>query len=247
MKVIMESSKMNTSIDLSPQHDYIASVQGGGCGLTDTGFTWRKNTFGKKLKFTPGDIIEVSCKTEDGKWLEPKQYRDPKKAHAYVYSNKLSRQRVLGYRKNAALGDFYLPQSWLDSKNDPLIEMIKVTNIKSEIEEQEPEMADKESVKVLKECIDLQLSKSDDYQNPNSNVVQAMHYRRGVDTIHDIMAQKMLRAQSILESNRDPNFESLEDTYKDLINYASFAVSYMRGQMDGQTKDRDMFNRKINE
>jgi len=111
----------------------------------------------------------------------------------------------------------------------------------------ELEMADKESVKVLKECIDLQLSKSDDYQNPNSNVVQAMHYRRGVDTIHDIMAQKMLRAQSILESNRDPNFESLEDTYKDLINYASFAVSYMRGQMDGQSKDRDMFNRKINE
>ena len=111
----------------------------------------------------------------------------------------------------------------------------------------ELKMADKESVKVLKECIDLQLSKSDDYQNPNSNVVQAMHYRRGVDTIHDIMAQKMLRAQSILESNRDPNFESLEDTYKDLINYASFAVSYMRGQMDGQSKDRDMFNRKINE
>ncbi len=108
-------------------------------------------------------------------------------------------------------------------------------------------MADKESVKVLKECIDLQLSKSDDYQNPNSNVVQAMHYRRGVDTIHDIMAQKMLRAQSILESSHSPNYESLEDTYKDLINYASFAVSYMRGKMEGQDLDRDMFNRKINE
>ena len=111
----------------------------------------------------------------------------------------------------------------------------------------ELEMADKESVKVLKECIDLQLSKSDDYQNPNSNVVQAMHYRRGVDTIHDIMAQKMLRAQSILESSHSPNYESLEDTYKDLINYASFAVSYMRGKMDGQDSNRDIFNQKINE
>jgi hypothetical protein len=30
----------------------------------------------------------------------------------------------------------------------------------------------------------------------------------------------------------------------DLINYASFAISYMRGGMEGQQPDRDMFNRK---
>ena len=57
-------------------------------------------------------------------------------------------------------------------------------------------MADKESVKVLQECIDLQLKKSQDYQNPNSNVTQAMHYRRGVDSIHDIMQGKLYRARS---------------------------------------------------
>ena len=105
-------------------------------------------------------------------------------------------------------------------------------------------MEDKESVKVLQECIDLQLKKSQDYQNPNSNVTQAMHYRRGVDSIHDIMQGKLYRAQSLLESGGDPNFESLEDTYKDMINYCSFAVSYMRGKMEGQDKDRDMFNAK---
>ena len=105
-------------------------------------------------------------------------------------------------------------------------------------------MADKESVKVLQECIDLQLKKSQDYQNPNSNVTQAMHYRRGVDSIHDIMQGKLYRAQSLLESGGDPNFESLEDTYKDMINYCSFAVSYMRGKMEGQDPDRDMFNVK---
>jgi len=238
---------MNTSIDLYPDRDRIPSVQGGWSGLTDTGITWRKDIFEKELKFTPGDIIEVSCKTEDDEWLAPRQYDHPRKAHTRIYTNKLNRRHVQAYRKYTELGDFDMARLWIDVKDDPLIETIRVTNIKSEIEEQEPEMADKESVVVLKECIDLQLRKSDDYQNPNSNVVQAMHYRRGVDTIHDIMAQKMLRAQSILESNRDPNFESLEDTYKDLINYASFAVSYMRGQMDGQSKDRDMFNRKINE
>jgi hypothetical protein len=107
-------------------------------------------------------------------------------------------------------------------------------------------MANRESVNVLNECIELQLKKSQDYQNPNSNVVQAMHYRRGVDTIHDTMQGKMYRAQSLLESGRadSANFESLEDTYKDLINYASFAVAWLRGGIPGQDPDRDMFNNK---
>jgi len=108
-------------------------------------------------------------------------------------------------------------------------------------------MTDRESVNVLQECIDLQLKKSQDYQNPNSNVVQAMHYRRGVDSIHDIMQGKMYRAQSLLESGHAANFESLEDTYKDLINYASFAVAWLRGGIPGQDVTRDIFNRKIDD
>jgi hypothetical protein len=104
----------------------------------------------------------------------------------------------------------------------------------------------KESVNVLNECIDLQLKKSQDYQNPNSNVLQAMHYRRGIDTIHDIIQGKMYRAQSLLEANTSsPNFESLEDTYKDMINYCSFAVSWLRGKMEGQESNRDMFNNRL--
>ena len=95
----------------------------------------------------------------------------------------------------------------------------------------------KESVEVLKECIELQLDKSKDYQNPKSNIKQAMHYRRGVDTIHDMRHQKLLRAQSLREADCEVKFESLEDTYKDMINYCSFAVSYLRGKMDGQEKD----------
>jgi hypothetical protein len=107
----------------------------------------------------------------------------------------------------------------------------------------------RESIKILQECIDLQTRKSQDYQNPNSNVTQAMHYRRGVDTIHDIMQGKMYRAQSLLESGRadSANFESLEDTYKDLINYASFAVAWLRGRVPGQNTDNDMFNKKTND
>ena len=104
----------------------------------------------------------------------------------------------------------------------------------------------KESIIVLQECAELQSKKSEDYQNSNSNVKQADHYRRGVDSIHDTMHGKMLRAQSLLESGNTANFESLEDTYKDLINYASFAVSYIRGKMEGQKPELDYLNRPKN-
>ena len=104
----------------------------------------------------------------------------------------------------------------------------------------------KESIIVLQECAELQSKKSEDYQNPKSQVKQAMHYRRGVDSIHDTMHGKMLRAQSLLESGDAANFESLEDTYKDLINYASFAVSYIRGKMEGQNPELDYLNNPKN-
>ena len=105
----------------------------------------------------------------------------------------------------------------------------------------------KESLRVLQECAELQSKKSQDYQSSESTVVQAMHYRRGVDTIHDIILGKVMRATSLLESDpSNPNFESLEDTYKDMINYCSFAVSYLRGKMEGQDPERDMFNKRIN-
>jgi hypothetical protein len=107
---------------------------------------------------------------------------------------------------------------------------------------------EKESVVVLRECIELQLKKSRDYQNPNSSIKQTDYYPSGCLTIHEIMHAKMLRMRSVLEAMaHDPsyqqNFESLEDSAKDLINYASFFVSYARGKMEGQDLSRDFLNR----
>lgn len=103
---------------------------------------------------------------------------------------------------------------------------------------------------IVAECVELRRRKSRDYQNPNSNVRQAMHYRRGIGTLHDMVNQKTLRAQSLLEnSENDPeakaNFESIEDTYKDIVNYAVFCVMWLRGKIDGQTLGRDIFNRQV--
>lgn len=103
------------------------------------------------------------------------------------------------------------------------------------------------SIETLKECIDLQRKKANDYNNPNSRVKQADYYPNGVNTISDICWAKLLRIRSILDALKadndyHPEFESLEDSFMDLINYASFAVSYLRKEMDGQSLDKDLFN-----
>lgn len=106
----------------------------------------------------------------------------------------------------------------------------------------------KESVKVLNEAIEVQIKKGNDYQNPNSRVRQAMYYPRGCATLLDTMQAKILRMQSVLEAMEldpdfDPNFESLDDSCIDIINYASFFAAYMRGKIDGQNPDHDFLNR----
>lgn len=113
-----------------------------------------------------------------------------------------------------------------------------------------PYPAEKESITVLRECMDLQLAKSRDYQNPNSRIKQADYYPQGIATILDIIHAKTLRMRSVLEAMQNdpsytPNFESLEDSGKDLINYASFLVAYQRGGIEGQDPDADFLNRRI--
>jgi hypothetical protein len=102
---------------------------------------------------------------------------------------------------------------------------------------------------VLQECGDLQLKKANDYQNPNSNIKQADYYPRGVASLLDIVHAKTLRMMSVVEAMENdpeysPNFESLEDSAKDLINYSSFIAAYLRGGIDGQSIDRDFLNRR---
>ena len=107
---------------------------------------------------------------------------------------------------------------------------------------------DKESIKIINEAVALQLRKSDDYQNKESWIKQADYYPRGVLTILDIVYAKVLRMYSVVEAmekdeDYNPNFESIEDSCKDLINYASFIGAYARGGIEGQDPNKDFLNR----
>lgn len=108
----------------------------------------------------------------------------------------------------------------------------------------------KPSLRILKECAEIQQKKSQDYQNDASTVQQADYYNSGVLTIYDTMHGKMLRIKSIQETilndpDFEPNHESLRDSLMDLINYCTFYAAYMEHGVPGQTKDRDMFNRPV--
>ena len=108
---------------------------------------------------------------------------------------------------------------------------------------------EKASIKILEEAADLQRKKGEDYNNKVSHIKQADYYPRGVMTILDIIYAKVLRMYSVLETMEaggKVNFESVEDSGIDLINYASFLVAYMRGEIDGQNKNRDIFNMELN-
>ena len=106
----------------------------------------------------------------------------------------------------------------------------------------------RESANILLEAAALQERKGQDYQNPLSRVRQADHYPRGVYTILDTINGKMLRMYSVLETMEaggNVNFESVEDSAIDMINYASFLVAYMRGDINGQEMGKDIFNRRV--
>ena len=106
---------------------------------------------------------------------------------------------------------------------------------------------------VLKQAADLIAKKGNDYQNPKSRIRQADYYPNGAQTILDIMTGKINRMHSVLDAMRDDdnymeNFESLQDSAIDLINYSAFFSAYLDGDIDGQTPERDIFNRnKIND
>jgi len=102
------------------------------------------------------------------------------------------------------------------------------------------------SANILLEAAEIQEKKGQDYNNAASRVTQADYYPNGVYSILDICQAKVLRMYSVLDTMQaggNPNFESIEDSAIDLINYASFVTAYVRGQVPGQKPDRDIFNK----
>ena len=86
------------------------------------------------------------------------------------------------------------------------------------------------AVEVLHECAGLLEEKGKAY----NNVPQTEYYPDGLPNIYYMMFTKMKRIESLMKNNSNNNFEGMDDSCRDLINYTAFFIEFMEGKMDGQ-------------
>ncbi len=85
------------------------------------------------------------------------------------------------------------------------------------------------SITIMEEAIDLKRRKSKDYQG--SQFSQADYFPYGHTSYLHMLHTKMLRIRSVAEQE-STNFESLEDSLIDMINYAAmYAAAARKGEV----------------
>jgi len=76
---------------------------------------------------------------------------------------------------------------------------------------------------VLGNAIEIYAKKSEDYNNESA---VEDYFPFGNISYLQLIHMKYMRIMSVAKSNSKPNYESLEDSLLDMINYCSFFVSY---------------------
>lgn len=104
------------------------------------------------------------------------------------------------------------------------------------------------AIDFLENCKEFMLKKAADYNNEMSSVRSADYYLRGADDMLFNIREKYLRITSVLDimkAGGEPNFDSLQDSFRDLAIFAAMFAEWCAGKMDGQDISRDIFNRPI--
>ena len=81
---------------------------------------------------------------------------------------------------------------------------------------------------ITKELTDLLLSKHRDYGPKNISLAPG----GAVNGLRVRMHDKLARINNLVDSGADPQHESLEDSFKDMANYAIIGLLVLRGQWD---------------
>jgi hypothetical protein len=82
----------------------------------------------------------------------------------------------------------------------------------------------------MKELAELLLSKHKDYGPKNISLAPGGALNGLRVRIHD----KSARINHLIDNNTVPNHESLEDSFKDMANYAIISLLVLRGQWDSE-------------
>jgi len=94
-----------------------------------------------------------------------------------------------------------------------------------------PELADSFEVSVahtFQELLDLLLSKHKDYGPRNISDAPG----GAINGLRVRMHDKLARINNLVDSGKEPEHESLEDSFKDMANYAIIGLLVLRGKWD---------------
>jgi hypothetical protein len=103
--------------------------------------------------------------------------------------------------------------------------------VSKEWELRQPPSADSFEVSVahtFQELLDLLLSKHKDYGPRNISDAPG----GAVNGLRVRMHDKLARINNLVDNDRDPEHESLEDSFKDMANYAIIGLLVLRGKWD---------------
>ena len=87
------------------------------------------------------------------------------------------------------------------------------------------------AAEILKEAADLKIKKSKDYQGGMWK--EKDYFPFGGQSYIHMMWTKMLRIRSVAEQE-NTNFESLEDSLLDMINYSAMYIAFLRDKDSGE-------------
>jgi hypothetical protein len=80
---------------------------------------------------------------------------------------------------------------------------------------------------LIEPAAEIVAKKHEDYGN--DEVGLAAYFPHGALSYHQMIHVKALRLGALAQSQEEPNFESIEDSLYDLINYAVFWLAAIKG------------------
>lgn len=105
-------------------------------------------------------------------------------------------------------------------------------------------------IKTLDEFKEHALAKTHDYDDEHDpEFAHSTYYPGGINDIMYEISKKVKRLRRILKRMYNggdrPLTDSLDDSFRDISIYSAIGHTYINKKLEGQTEDRDIFNREI--
>ncbi len=105
-------------------------------------------------------------------------------------------------------------------------------------------------IKTLDGYRDHAMSKTHDYDDDTDpEFFHSTYYPGGISDIMYEISKKVKRIRRglkrMMNGGGPPKTDSLHDSFRDISIYSAIGDTYMKGDLEGQTSERDMFNREV--